>query len=309
MSAGFTEPESRPAVSIVLPAFNRLEYLRAAIDSVCAQTFCSWELLVVDDGSDDEVRAWLREPHDPRIDVLMRRHTGNPSAVRNAAIRKARGRYLAFIDSDDVWVPQRLARQLEILRSRPKYRWSYCKTRMIDADGALLSEADFRAWEPYAGAIVEPLLRRQASLATSSVVVESALVEDVGGFDERLLFSEHYDLWVRLALRGEVSVCVEPLVHVRTHQANYTRNRAATLAGWDEFYRHAESYVPNRRLRALCREMRSIAGVELARLEISRRNWGAGMSSFLASVPPGLPRLNWWRHLAGALSWSWVRGR
>jgi hypothetical protein len=157
--------------------------------------------------------------------------------------------------------------------------------------------------------VVESLLRRQASVATSSVVVERTLVEEAGGFDERLLFSEHYDLWVRLALRSEVSVCIEPLVHVRTHETNYTRCRAATLAGWDAFYRHAEGYVPDRRLRMLCREMRSIGAVELARLELSRRNWGAGMSSFFASVPPGLSRINWWRHVVGALPWSWVRGR
>src|SRR5215831_394736 len=86
-------------VSVVLPTFNRLQFLRAAVESVCAQTFTGWELLIADDGSGGETRGYLQSlAGDPRITVLYLAHSGRPSAARNAALRRARGEYVAFLD-------------------------------------------------------------------------------------------------------------------------------------------------------------------------------------------------------------------
>src|ERR1700732_1465702 len=102
-----------PVVSIILPTFNRLKYLRPAIDSVFAQTLADWELLIADDGSDEETRAYLEHLGGlPRVKLIWLAHSGNPSAVRNAALREARGDYIAFLDSDDVWLPSKLERQV-----------------------------------------------------------------------------------------------------------------------------------------------------------------------------------------------------
>jgi teichuronic acid biosynthesis glycosyltransferase TuaG len=113
-----------PAVSIILPTFNRTNYLRAAIDSVFAQTFADWEMIIVDDGSDDETKQFLRGTTDPRVRTIWLPHSGNPSLVRNTGIRSAGGRYLAFLDSDDIWIATKLEMQIAAMRERPDRRWS-----------------------------------------------------------------------------------------------------------------------------------------------------------------------------------------
>src|SRR5882672_10472844 len=106
------------AVSIILPTFNRLEFLRPAIDSVFAQTFMDWDLIIADDGSAEPTRAYLRTlVSQPRVKVIWLAHTGNLSAVRNAALRAAQGEYIAFLDSDDLWMPVKLKHQMAALRA------------------------------------------------------------------------------------------------------------------------------------------------------------------------------------------------
>ena len=115
--------DGAPKVSVIMATFNRPQYLGPAIDSVLGQTMTDLELIIADDGSNDATRAVLRSlTADPRVHVLWREHCGNPAAVRNAALREARGEFVAFQDSDDVWLPQKLARQLEALE---RYRNEY----------------------------------------------------------------------------------------------------------------------------------------------------------------------------------------
>src|SRR5687768_13275178 len=108
-----------PEVSVVLSTFNRLNYLRESVDSVCAQSFRDWELIIADDGSAEATTDFLSTLADPRIKVLLLQHSGNPATVRNAAIREARGRFVAFIDSDDLWLPLKLERQLAAMAVHP----------------------------------------------------------------------------------------------------------------------------------------------------------------------------------------------
>ena len=122
-----------PDVSIILPTFNRLTYLREAIDSVLAQTYTDWELIIADDGSADETRTFLRSIRDGRVKTLWLRHCGNPGAVRNRALAEAKGIYLAFLDSDDIWTPRKLEIQLNLTRSRGDRRWSYTRDRPIES--------------------------------------------------------------------------------------------------------------------------------------------------------------------------------
>src|SRR5579872_6599645 len=102
-----------PAVSVIMPTYNRLEFLPAAIESVFAQTLSDWELIIADDGSGEDTRAYLRSIDDRRVKRIWLAHTGRPSLVSNRALREARGDYIAFLDSDDLWRPEKLQRQLE----------------------------------------------------------------------------------------------------------------------------------------------------------------------------------------------------
>src|ERR1700730_11400082 len=199
-----------PAVSIILPTFNRLKYLRSAVDSVFAQTLADWELLIADDGSDEETKAYLKGLGSlPRVKLIWLSHSGNPSAVRNAALREARGDYIAFLDFDDMWMPAKLERQIDVLRTGSHCGWIYTGYVRIDDAGKADSLPSPKPWIPCRGAIVEQLLRLEAAVATAAVLVERRLLEQAGGFDEELLMFEHYDLWLRLAHYNEVQVIHE----------------------------------------------------------------------------------------------------
>jgi glycosyltransferase involved in cell wall biosynthesis len=224
---------ARPVVSIILPTFNRLEFLRPAIDSVFEQTFVDWQLIIADDGSDERTRAYLRTlASRPRVNVIWLPHTGNPSAVRNAALREAEGKYIAFLDSDDLWRRTKLERQIAALKSAAGCRWGYTAYDRIGENGESIYP-DAKPMVPYRGAIFEQLLTLEAEVSTPAVIVERSLLAQVGGFDEELLLWEDYDLWLRLALHSDIDVIDEPLTRLRSHAQHYsgpgTRNQENRL--------------------------------------------------------------------------------
>lgn len=283
-----------PEVSVILPTFNRLTYLREAIDSVLAQTHTDWELIIADDGSADETRTFLRSIRDDRVKVLWLQHRGNPAAVRNSALMEARGIYLAFLDSDDLWTPRKLEVQLSLMRSRRDRRWSYTKDRPMDASGNLLSETAIQTWLPYEGSIIEPLLKIDAIISTPTVVAERSLVNEVGGFDEGQYFGEDYDLWLRLAMCSEVGVSCEPLTYTRAHPDNYSQDRVAAYQGWVRLYEKMAEIVPESRLRSLCWRRRGESALALARLYQDQGNHLATARTLLAGWAYSWPYRGWW---------------
>jgi glycosyltransferase involved in cell wall biosynthesis len=300
-----------PGVSVILPTFNRLTYLREAIDSVLAQTYTDWELIIADDGSADDTRAFLRSIRDSRIRTLWLEHCGNPAAVRNKALAEARGFYLAFLDSDDLWIPRKLEIQLNLMRSRSDRRWSYTKDRPIDEAGSPLPDAHIQPWLPYDGFIVEPLLKIDAIIATPTVVAERSLVNEVGGFDEGQHYGEDYDLWLRLAMRSEVSVSCEPLACIRAHLDNYSQDRVAAYQGWVRLYEKMAEIVPESRLRSLCWRRRGESALVLARLYQNQGNHLAAARTLLDGCTYSWPYLGWWggalKVVARSFIPSWVR--
>ncbi|MGA7124130.1 MAG: glycosyltransferase, partial [Polyangiaceae bacterium] len=211
-----------PTVSIILPTFNRVRYLRLAIDSVFAQTFADWEMILADDGSTHDTRAYLRSLVDPRVRTIWLSHSGNPSFVRNTAIRAATGHYLAFLDSDDAWVPKKLERQIQVHRDQPDRRWSYTRCDLIDEHGRpIVDEALSRCMLPE-GWILEALLSNlKNQMAMASVVADRDLVDEVGGFDEHQRWCEDFDLFLRLAMRSQVAAVDDPMCSIRNHREHY----------------------------------------------------------------------------------------
>ncbi|HEX5460274.1 MAG TPA: glycosyltransferase family A protein [Steroidobacteraceae bacterium] len=215
-----------PEVSIVMPTFNRLDWLRCAVASVLVQTHRDWELILIDDGSEAPTREYLRglrESGDGRFRVIFGEHCGNPPAVRNVALREARGDYVAFLDSDDLWLPAKLERQLASLRASPDREWSYTAAVMVDGSARPLGRS-----LPYPkvrdGWIAESLLRGQAAVTQSSVLIRRAALQSVGGYPEDLPVCGDYELFVRLALRSEVDFVAEDLVLVRRHGEHYSND-------------------------------------------------------------------------------------
>jgi len=295
-----------PLVSIVLATFNRLHYLRPSLDSVFAQTFQDWELIIADDGSDLETTSYLATFADlPRVKVLRLTHTGKPAVVRNAALRQALGEYVAFMDSDDLWLPKKLEIQLASLRRRSGCRWGQTTFVLVDPCGASIKEM------PAAdGWILEKLLKTETAIALPSVVAERTLIEEVGGFDEELVTGEDYDLWLRLAARSEVDAVDQPLTLVRRHQEHYA-NEATAIRNVIRVLDKVLSSDNIGELDPIVRKQRATFAVLLARSYVSTGHRVSALGTVLSTAPRSWRYQEWWsgalRATASALAPETVR--
>lgn len=289
-----SQRSSTALVSVVLPTFNRLRFLRPAIASVYAQTFTDWELIIADDGSDLETRQYVHSlASKPRVRVVWLPHTGRPAMVRNAALTSAGGKYVAFLDSDDLWAPRKLQRQVEALHSRGNCRWCYTAFLRVDAGGNPLPEEAGRPWVPYGGDIFEQVVTGRASIRTPSVLVARQLLAQVGGFDEGMLSAEDYDLWMRLALHSEVAIVDEPLVYVRLHDENHTREWQSAYLGRDRSLSRGQQLVDSGR-RSLLREERMRNALKLAATHAELGAQGRMLRALWESVPFCWTYPRWW---------------
>ena len=302
-----------PTVSVVLPAFNRLQYLRSAVDSVFAQSFPDWELIIADDGSGHETTAFLQTLERlPRVRLLRLQHSGNPSVVRNAAIRAARGRYVAFLDSDDVWLPGKLEVQIAAHRACIARRWSYTALIRIDASGEMLPGESPPRRPVYEGDIFEQLLTLEAAVTTPSVVVERALLEEVGGFDEELFFFEEYDLWLRLMRISAVTGIEEPLVLVRNHDQHYSADRVRVYESRLQLLDGVARLDLTAHLRSVLRLERARTAASLATAYAACNRTGDALKMLWSSRQCAGQDAKWWRRAAAlllrALVPGWVQG-
>lgn len=190
--------EVDPVVSAIIPAYEAAEFIAEALDSVFAQTFTGYEVIVVNDGSrDTDALERVLEPYRKRI-IYIRQENRGPGGARNTGILKARGEYLAFLDSDDAWLPCYLAEQIRILRADPN-------PDLIYSDALLFGQSvpagqTFMQTAPSHGTVtVESLVRSQCSVITSGTVARRQSVIDAGLFDESFMRSEDFDLWLRMA--------------------------------------------------------------------------------------------------------------
>jgi glycosyltransferase involved in cell wall biosynthesis len=286
-----------PTVSVILPTFNRLQYLRQAVESVFAQTFQDWELVIADDGSDEETRSFLRTlVAEPRVRVLWLRHSGNPAAVRNAAIAAAHGEYVAFLDSDDLWMAAKLERQVEGLRARATRRWSYTGYALIDAGGRPRPYPTSRPRIPCQGAILGPLLAHEPDMFTPAVLVERRLLREVGGFDEQLVFFEDYDLWLRLACRSDVDLIDEPLISVRSHDQHYCTGGVEMLISRHRSLGKLNQHMPDRRLLARVDRLYARSTLDLANVTANTDRIAA-VRLLSSGCPRAWKYLEWWARL------------
>jgi len=237
-----TNPTARdtvPRISVVMPCYNRAEYLEEALESALSQEgdFELLEVIVVDDHSDEPATIDLLSTIGARDGVRVLSNPGRrgPAAARNVGIRAARGDWVAFLDSDDVWLPGSLAARIRIVNSEPTCRW-------VAADyskwcGGKRREPGGRVWShPVSGSIlrrarhdrrirlerpVEQCVRVSIPW-TGTVLVDRRLLMEVGGFEERLMKSEDAHLWIRLAARTDLWFVPEVLALYRQHGENTT---------------------------------------------------------------------------------------
>lgn len=206
-----------PAVSVIIPAYKAASHIAPTLDSVFAQTFTDYEVIVINDGSPDtpELEGAL-EPYRERLLYIKQENQG-PSAARNAGVHKARAAFLAFLDSDDLWLPNYLAEQMNALEENPSLD-------LIYADALLFGDSvpaglTFMQAAPSRGAVTfESLLRFECSIITSCVVARRSALIDAGLFDPKFFRSEDYDLWLRLAYQGaQIAYQRKVIGHHRVH--------------------------------------------------------------------------------------------
>ena len=260
-------------VSIILPTFDRRDYLEEAAGSVLAQTFEDWELIIVDDGSTDTTVQWVESLDDARITLIRQPHSGHEAMLRNIGILHSSAPRVAFIDSDDRWTPTKLERQLAHHDANPRFRWSYTGRRFIDAAGAEIPQSQFASWVPHSGWILEQVLTHAANIALPSVMVERSLLLDAGGFNEMFRAAEDYELWVRLAERSECGVIEEPLLEVRKHKSDGFQRPDVSL-GFAYIYRDFRRRSSDPRLRREAKHREALSLIAAAdRLGLQQR-WG-----------------------------------
>jgi len=220
----------RAVVSVLMPARNVASTIGDAIESVRRQTFESWELIVVDDGSDDETAEVVRSIPDDRV-TLVRQQWRGVSAARNRAAKNAGGKFLAFLDADDLFAPDKLERQVGFLDERPDVGSTYSAHRRVDADGI--------PWTVHSPA---PRLEMGDFLAgfpfnPSSQMVRPEWHLRVGGFREELYLNEDRDYWLRLSAAGCAFERTDGVL------ADYRMRRAGTMRDWPSHLEQALTII------------------------------------------------------------------
>ena len=206
-------------VSVIMPVYNGERFMEAALRSALAQDFEDFEIVVLDDGSTDrstEIAQSYAAAHPHHVRYFRQNNAGLCSA-RNAAIAQSRGRYLALLDADDLWMPEHLARAVNALESAPGTVLVHADVRFIDENDRVFAEfLEARRWAEWEHDPFKAILLRHEHVACATAVFPRALAGEMGGFDLRYtgLGCEDRDMWLRLSLQGRVT-------HLSYHAADY----------------------------------------------------------------------------------------
>ncbi|MBI6630259.1 glycosyltransferase family A protein [Pontibaca salina] len=218
------EMSETPVVSVVIPTYNRAHILCDALDSVLVQSFTDLEVIVVDDASDDgteiAVHDWRSRNRPPFPIRFIRQARGGGNVARNRGIAEARGEFVAFLDSDDLWHADKIARQVTRLRARPDHGAVYTGLREVElSTGAVLAQHGHRFPE---GDLLDALLVSDVTAPTSTYLVRRQVLLDAGCFDPALAARQDWDMWIRVAERTMIACVPEALVDLRLHSGPRT---------------------------------------------------------------------------------------
>jgi glycosyltransferase involved in cell wall biosynthesis len=201
-------------VSVIVPTCNRTEFLARAIKSVLDQTYRDYEILVIDDASTVDTEELVSHFNDERIRYLRHEENRGGSAARNTGIVNAKGAYIAFLDDDDEWLPQKLESQMRVFQENPRAGAVYTGFISIEAESGRIVDINVPKKRGY---IFEDLIARNIVGTTSTVIVRSGCFDDVGLFDETLPASQDADMWRRLSRKYFFDYVRTPMVRRILH--------------------------------------------------------------------------------------------
>ncbi len=216
-----TSKNGVPKVSIIMPSYNTAQLIAASLDSVLAQAFQDFEILVVNDGSPDTVELErVLSPYMERI-VYLKQENKRAAGARNTAIRRARGEFLAFLDSDDIWFPDHLASQMKLFDKDPSLDLVY--SNCYSWNDPERKETFMERCPSHGTARFETLVVERCQIPVSTVVVRKSALERAGLFDEKLLRCDDYDMWLRAAFHGA------KIAYTQNIQARLNERRPGSL--------------------------------------------------------------------------------
>jgi glycosyltransferase involved in cell wall biosynthesis len=218
---------TEPLVSIIMPVYNGEAYLREALDSAFAQTYRRFELIAIDDGSRDGSAAILDGCGD-RVRIVREGRGGNAGIARRKGIATATGAYLAFLDQDDLWMPEKLEKQVAFMETHPDVGLSFTSFKILLNDG--YQHEDFYAERPQVPTKVDlESLFRENSIYMPTPMVRRSTYDAVGGLDERLSGTDDFHLWMKIAIVSQIGFLPDVLGVYRLHGANTSGNHALML--------------------------------------------------------------------------------
>jgi glycosyltransferase involved in cell wall biosynthesis len=288
-----------PAVSVIMPVYNVEAFVADAVRSVLAQTFTDFELIIIDDGGSDRSLEICEGFDDLRIRIKGQRNRGLAGA-RNTGIHCARGRYIALLDSDDCWVPEKLARHVAHLEANPEVGASYSGAELIDARGRLVGIRQIPKQGPVTPRDVfcgRAIMNGSTPVFRREMLDAGALPADASGrtwyFDEKLRRSEDVECWTRLALtttyRFEAIAGI--FTHYRVNAGGLSADVIRQLNSWDQVRENIAAIAPDF-IAAHGREARGRELRYLARRSVQMRDRGLGLTLACEAISHW-PRLLW----------------
>lgn len=230
-----------PKVSVIIAAYNLMAYLPETVNSVLAQTYTDFELIIVDDGSSDNTSQWVSQQQDPRIRLITQNNMGLAGAS-NTGIANARGEYISIMDADDLWETTKLAQQVDILDRCPEvsivYTWVTYMNEQGESTGRIVkTEAEGYIWKD--------LITVNQIECGSVAMIRRACFEQVGLFDTNLKsYGLDWDMWLRMALQYQFKAIRQPLVYYRQRASSGSRNIVEMERSFNIILEKAEQSAP-----------------------------------------------------------------
>ena len=216
-------------VSAIITTHGRLELLKIAIKSVQEQTYPLIEIIVVDDCSEDGTKEWLENITDPSIKYIYipREQSRGGNHARNVGIQISTGKYIAFLDDDDVWEKTKIEKQVRLMESNPQLGLVYCGHTKCYENGEKL---EYIPSDKYTGNLSNKVFT-MVFCTTSMILIRKSVLDDAGTFDEDLSFWQEYDLVIRICQHSEVQRVPEPLVYI-LHSSSDPNRLSVKIDGW-----------------------------------------------------------------------------
>lgn len=232
-------------ISVVIPTHNRSLMLNRAIESVLKQTYSNLEIIIVDDASTDDTERLVLQYEDPRISYIKIKDSKGANFARNTGVRSSNGEYVAFLDDDDIWFPNKLFLQVQMLKKNSKLGLVYTGIEVV-TEG---EDIRYSIKPKFNGDISKNILIDNCIGTTSTVVLRRKIFEKAGGFDEKLPQLQDYDLWIRVAQICEVDFISDNLIYYYVHQSirqltsSADKNKSA-IEYIDKKYAHLINELP-----------------------------------------------------------------